>query len=971
MPWLSRSLRNKLIAGSLLAVLALVLLPIFYAASAKEQTDTFGDIRHTYEVIDTAQSLVLNLRLAHAQELAGLLGGSPAAGDRFRSIRGELNLQASQLAKLVDDNPEQETRALALGRVIEDWLDSSPLLEPGAGEVARDPEVLERLVMGQHPAQALAVIFEQIDAFIEGEKTLLSERTERNVEARGRNMAVVLIGSAVAILTFLALSIWLTRSIVDPIRELTAATQRIQSGDLRARVQVRGRDELGQLGRGFNEMAASLQNYGRDLERRDIQAGVLQVAQVLAVSNDLPHLLDRALEQVLDVTHSPAGAIWIRPPGEDALRAMVAIGTGPGVLDSTVRPGEGVLGRVAQTRIAYFAPAESEAAPLTIQHWLGERRPAELAYVPLCSGPELVGILTLAAAEPLDERVRNLLRIVSGQLGAAIRDALSHQTLQRQTVELRASNDRLSEQQAEIERQNRELRVASQLKSEFLANMSHELRTPLTIVLGFTNTVLRGAQGPLTEPQSDSLRRVYDNAKHLLGLINDILDLSKIEAGQMEIEPEPFNLPGCLEAVGDNFRPMAEGKGLAFRVELDRDLPQQLVSDEIRVRQVVTNLASNAVKFTDRGEVTLAARRDGPDGVVVEVRDTGPGIAEEDIPKIFDQFRQLDGATTRRAGGTGLGLSIVRRLVELLGGRLEVRSRLGVGSTFEVHLPARLDEAKASPDVHAPDGAPTEPREGGTPARVRGQLVLAIDDDEDFLALLRAAFAGTPFALRCASSGQEGLELAQALRPDAITLDVMMPQMDGWRVLGALKSNPATAEIPVILLSVLQRRGLGLMLGASDYLTKPVDRDRLLAAIRQVSHARAGGTILVVDDDPDIRKMLDVELRSQGFTRIETAPDGVEGLRMARELSPDLVVLDLMMPRMDGFEMAARLQEDEATRGIPIIVLTAKDLTAADMARLNGQIEEIIQKGALNVDALIRRLVEILNGLGVKPIRGA
>ncbi len=340
------------------------------------------------------------------------------------------------------------------------------------------------------------------------------------------------------------------------------------------------------------------------------------------------------------------------------------------------------------------------------------------------------------------------------------------------------------------------------------------------------------------------------------------------------------------------------------------------------------------------------------------------------MPKIFDEFRQLDGATTRKAGGTGLGLSIVKKLVELMGGTLDVHSRLGQGSSFLVRLPIELEPA-ASPPTHVeapqPDDSSIRP-DDSRPDRAR--LVLAIDDDDDFLTLLRAAFHNTPFALRCASTGQEGLNLARQLHPDAITLDVMMPEMDGWRVLAELKSDASTADIPVILLSVLQRRGLGLMLGASDYLTKPIDRNRLIRALRQLAPTRtqAGGSILVVDDDPDIRRMLDVELRSQGYSEVATAADGIEGLRQALALNPDLVILDLMMPHMDGFEMAARLQEDESTRGIPIIVLTAKDLTTTDMARLDGQIEQIIQKGALNVDALIDRLVSILRDLGVTPV---
>ncbi len=960
MPWLTKSLRNKLVAGSFAAMLALILLPIVYAWSAAQQGRAFEWVAHTNEVIDRVNSIRSRLHETQVLELGYTMTGDETLSRRHREAGEDVLRQIATLRDQVDDSVDRSELVDRMIRSVRTWLDESPSRQPSEP----DPSRLPSLIRGEHQSLRLADILAVLQQFEDRERALLAERTSVTNQLRNRNQAIVLVGSGAAVIVFLLLALWLSRSIIEPITELTQAIARVQAGDLRARVTERSPDELGLLGRGFNAMTASLQKNSRDLEKRDIQSGVLQVAQVLAATNDLPHLLDQALEQVLDAAHAQAGAIWIRSTEDESLRALVSIGTGSDVLDRVVRPGDGILGRVAQTRIAYYAPIDTAEAPLTIQHWLGDQRPAEVGYIPLSAGPDLVGILTLASVEPFDDRARNLLRIASGQLGTAIRDAMSHQKLTRQAVELENRNKQLADQQAEIERQNRELRVASQLKSEFLANMSHELRTPLTIVLGFTNTVLRGAQGPLSDEQKDSLRRVYDNAKHLLGLINDILDLSKIEAGQMEIEAESFALAPSLEAIGDNFRPMAGSKGLVLRIETGKDVPDRIVTDETRFRQVVTNLVSNAVKFTDSGEVVLSARRAGHTAVELEVRDTGPGIAEGDIPKIFDQFRQLDGRTTRKAGGTGLGLSIVKRLVELMGGRIDVRSRVGLGTSFVVTLPTALRGAE--PPARIP---PTQlpATAAGTAEQPGRQLVLAIDDDEDFLTLLRAAFQDTPFSLRCATSGQEGLNLARQLRPDAITLDVMMPEMDGWRVLGDLKSDPRTASIPVILLTVLQRKGLGLMLGATEYLTKPVDRDRLIHVLRQVGPQEGTGTILVVDDDPDIRQMLDVELRAEGFHRIEKAEDGIEGLRKAREVKPDLIVLDLMMPRMDGFDMAAHLQEDPETRRIPVIVLTAKDLTADDIARLNGHIEQIIQKGAMNVDALIQRLVSILRSLGVRP----
>ena len=696
MNWLSQSLRNKLIAGSMIAVVAMVLLPVVYAWSSQTQKASSDLVMHTYDVIalaDSVRNLLLNAQRA---ELGYVATHAPELQTRFEKLASDMPDQLNRLRDLVEDNPGQRDRASNLASQVRNWLRESP--------AHQDPDELQEgvtpaLAGGQHASTSVQEILRVLEEFVAGERELLGSRITENEQARQLNQGVVIFGTCVAIFSFLALSVWLTRSIIDPIQELTSAMEGIQEGDLKVRVSARSADELGRLGQGFNAMAGSLQKNARELDKRDIQAGILQITQVLAASNDLPHLLDKALEQVLDVAHCQAGAIYVRSPEDETLRVLVSIGTGQEMADREVRPGEGIVGRVAQTRVAYFAPADSEEAPLMIEHWLAPRRPAELAYVPLSAGPDLVGVLALAAVEPMGDRSKNLLRIVSGQLGAAIRDALSHQTLRRQAVELETRNKLLNDQQNEIERQNRELRVASQLKSEFLANMSHELRTPLTIILGFTNTVLRGAQGPLGDEQKDSLKRVYDNARQLLGLINDILDLSKIEAGQMEVEPAPFDLGPTLDSIGDNFQNLASSKGLNLRIDLAANLPKQMVSDESRVRQVVMNLVSNAVKFTDQGEVVLSARSGGSGTVEIEVRDTGPGISPEDLPKIFDQFRQLDGRTTRKAGGTGLGLSIVKKLVELLGGSLDVRSQVGQGSTFLVRLPAQAEAGPVPTEV--------------------------------------------------------------------------------------------------------------------------------------------------------------------------------------------------------------------------------------------------------------------------------
>ena len=950
----AQNLRTKVIAGSLVSIVLLLVMPLVYTVTSNEQANSALWVAHTQEVLRNSQSILATLRELQVLSLGRLTTTDRRLVAPWRKAASQLDRDLDDLRVLVSDNPPQAAKAAEVRALSRSW----------AADIERDVRegpssaTLPDLILGSDRRASVQEIEALLGTFTAEERRLLELRLKLQEAASRRNTLAIQLGSAFAIALTVAVASWLIRSLVRPIRDLTGAARQIREGDLQARVNVRGVDELGLLGEAFNSMAAVLQRNARELEKRDVHSGVLRISEVLATSGDLAHLLEQALERIMDVARCPAGALFIQSPGDETLRVLVASGVGPGVMDHAFRPGEGLVGRAARGRQPLIVPGDSEESPLSIGHWLGAQRPAELAYVPLHSGPELVGVLALANTARFDDRTRNVLQIVSGQLGAAIQNALSRQTLQRQAVELEARHGRMTDQQDEIGRQNDQLRAASQLKSEFLANMSHELRTPLTIILGFTNTVLRGAQGPLNPEQQDSLRRVHDNGKQLLSLINDILDLSKIEAGQMEVDPGPVDFAALIRSVGENFRALARTKGLDLRDEIDPGLPAIVQVDEARLRQILMNLVGNAVKFTDRGLVEILARRHDETLVEVEVRDTGPGIAQGDIPRIFEQFRQLDGKTTRKAGGTGLGLSIVKRLVELLGGTLEVRSAVGHGSSFLVRLPVM-------PHSWAPLAAP-EP-----PGRREGGLVLAIDDDEQFQSLLRESLRDTPFELRTANTGREGLELAARLRPSVITLDVMMPQMDGWNVLGALKSSATTADIPVVMLSILQRRGLGMILGASDYLTKPVDRDRLIRALERAGASQAGGPILVVDDDPDVRKMLEVELRAAGF-RVHCAADGVEAVRMARAERPSAVILDLMMPNMDGFEVAAELRKPEgSTAGVPILVLTAKDLTVDDIRRLNGQIEEIFQKGALNVDALVARLVSVLNSLGISPPAGA
>jgi adenylate cyclase len=497
---------------------------------------------------------------------------------------------------------------------------------------------------------------------------------------------------------------------------------------------------------------------------------------------------------------------------------------------------------------------------------------------------------------------------------------------------------------------------ASRAKSEFLANMSHELRTPMNAIIGFTRLVMRRGKEALPDKQYANLEKILVSANHLLGLINDVLDLSKVEAGRMEVRPIEFALEPLLDQCLRTVEPILRDGRVRLLKEVDAGLPV-LLTDQDKLRQILFNLLSNAAKFTEAGSITLSARRDG-ERIVVAVADTGIGIPADQLELVFEEFRQVDSSSTRQHGGTGLGLSISQSLAQLLGGDIVLESNPGVGSTFTLTIPARYQGAKPCAPAHEPGStAPTsepparEARAGG------GRLVLAIDDDPDVVLLLKENLADAGYRVVGASNGADGLKLARELEPSAITLDIMMPEIDGWQVLHGLKADPATRDIPVLLLTVVDQKDLGYRLGAADYLMKPFERDDLIAALRRVApHCRR---LLVVDDDPNVADLVRQSLEDQPY-RIDVAEDGLAALEAIATQRPDVLLLDLLMPRMDGFEVIASLQKDPERRDIPVIVLTAKTLTRQEKRLLNEHALAVIQKGALDRDSLMAELKQVL-----------
>jgi signal transduction histidine kinase/CheY-like chemotaxis protein len=509
---------------------------------------------------------------------------------------------------------------------------------------------------------------------------------------------------------------------------------------------------------------------------------------------------------------------------------------------------------------------------------------------------------------------------------------------------------------AQLELARDQAMAATRAKSQFLTNMSHELRTPLNAIIGITEMLKEEAEETGEEPLVEPLNRIHHAGTHLLALINEILDLAKIEAGKFELYPEEVELGALMADVASTAGSIAAKNGNRLDVEVSPGLGA-IQADPMRLRQVVLNLLSNACRFTRNGTVVLRAARiagSGGDRVTITVQDTGIGMTEEQIGKLFQEFTQADSSTTRKYGGTGLGLAISRRLCRLMGGDIDVQSVAGIGSTFTVTLPAAGGQT-GTPTMPA---APEHPSAHMWPLG-QGRRALVIDDEETARDIVRLILTREGFDVVTAESGRQGIEFARQIRPSLITLDVLMPDLDGWSTLQELKRDDDLSDIPVIMVTIVDEETRGYALGAAAYLTKPVSREHLKKALTSCHPDHASPRVLVVEDDAHTRGWLSRILRENGW-EVAEAENGRVALERLTVAHPDLVLLDLMMPEMNGFEFLEAIRGREETRHLPVIVLTAADLDEEGHRRLNGSIERILRKRLGGREEVLATLREVI-----------
>lgn len=780
-----------------------------------------------------------------------------------------------------------------------------------------------------------------------GERLAAHQTDIENAAYNSQNITryIVILNILIAVFA-VVLGIVLTRSIVKPLGILRESTERLAGGTFEP-ISMDRQDELGDLARNFNTMSILLYSQYKKLQIYS------DLVTHLNASSSIRTVAARSLSHLCMHTGAYAGAIYVINRQTKLLECISSTGFETnGTHVHGISQNDGIIGECAAGgRRMEQSFENSSEIPIP---GFPRNKSGHLVAVPIEIRERVIGVLVLSSYEEFDPERKEIIQQSMPQIAVSIANARHYEETQNLSLEIAHKNK-------ELNRKNNEVEKAYRIKSDFLASVSHELRTPLNSIIGYSDALLKHDAEPVSIDQRQALEKILKSGNHLLHLINDILDISKIEAGRMSLSIYNDNVENVVAQAIMTVEPLLIEKKLHLRKCMQNNLPQ-LNTDTLKIRQILINLLGNAVKFTERGDISLRVyQRDRL--VYFEVRDPGIGIAGENLETIFEEFRQIDSGTERNYRGSGLGLPIARRLARLLGGDLTVKSRPGKGSIFTLSIPPALIPKNGS-NGNRRKVDNTLPKSNSPVSfepfinKKRGQTILCIDDDPDAVDLLKNHLIPEGFSVQSAPTGEEGIEIARKIKPSLITLDVLLPGKDGWQVLRELKRLPETRTIPVIIHSIIDNQPLALSLGAIDIMPKPVDVKKLMSLV-QLCCTTEDHYVLLVDDNKEFAMVMS-ELIEHGGFRVKTAENGLRALDIINESRPAIIFLDLVMPEMDGFALVKELKANESLRDIPVIILSGKVLSGKERDYLESHIQHYIKKEEFSHEALLNSITRIL-----------
>jgi CheY-like chemotaxis protein/signal transduction histidine kinase/HAMP domain-containing protein len=772
------------------------------------------------------------------------------------------------------------------------------------------------------------------------------------------NLIIILL---VIIIAVYFVSYFVANTFSKPLLRMDSVSQKIQEGDYSERIILKRDDELGSLANSFDNLTDKM------LSQIEIQRTVSNILNKIVSINNLEELLKELLKLLVVRSKSNIGICYLLNEKSNSYEYFYSIGADSKLNQSFSKEFlEGEAGHAILEDEIIHNKDIPEDTLFKVKMFSGVYIPKEILTIPLNDQNKTNALISLASLKDYNSDVLEVIKRIKLSASTLMSNIITNQKttklakelgfrnseLGAQATELQRQSEELHQQNIELDTQRRQVNEANRLKSEFLSNMSHELRTPLNSVMALSHVLKNRAANKLAEDELMYLEVIERNGKQLLGLINDILDLSKIEAGKMDLHPEKLNINTLVQDIIDSLTPITEAKNVDLNFNSDANLPT-LETDERRAVQIIQNLCSNAVKFTAKGKIIVSLTSDAHK-IHIKVSDSGIGIEKKNLPHIFEAFRQVDGSSSRSFEGTGLGLAIAYNSTKLLGGELRVESKFGTGTTFTLELPLKWED---SASISLPIQVLQENQE-----IKKNKTILLVDDDQEALDILKNFLNSENYKVVTATSGKEALEIAEQIIPFAIILDVIMPEMDGWEVLQKLKSRAKTVNIPVIISSIADDKKTGFALGAVGYITKPITKETILNEINRIS-TKIIEKILVVDDNSVDRKYIKEIIEECSTIEVCQAESGVECLKMVETNKPDLIVLDLMMPGMDGFQVLEKLRSTEATKDILVIINSAKDLSINEKKLLEKEAISVLVKGQYNSNQFFTSITQSLHNL--------